>query len=89
MDWKLFATTFVSIFLAEMGDKTQFAALAASSQTKNTAVVLVAVVLALGMAGALGVVFGRAVGEVLSPNTTRWISGSLFIAVGIWVLTSK
>lgn len=89
MDWKLFASTFLTIFLAEMGDKTQFAALAASSQTKSTMTVLLAVVLALGLAGALGVVFGRALGEYVNPQYTRWISGTLFIVVGVWVLAQR
>lgn len=89
MDWKIFASTFLTIFLAEMGDKTQFAALAASSQTKSTMTVLLAVVLALSLAGALGVIFGRALGEFISPQTMKWISGSLFILVGVWVLVQR
>jgi putative Ca2+/H+ antiporter (TMEM165/GDT1 family) len=89
MDTKLFFTTFLTIFLAEMGDKTQFAALAASSQTKSTWTVLFAVVLGLGLAGAFGVLFGRALGEFVSPYAMKWVSGCLFICVGIWVLVSK
>ena len=72
-----------------MGDKTQFAALAASAQTRSTLSVLLAVVLALACAGALGVIGGRVLGEFIDPATLKWISGSLFIAVGIWVLVAK
>lgn len=89
MDWKIFASTFITIFLAEMGDKTQFAALAASSQSKSTVTVMIAVVLALGLAGALGVIFGKYLGSILNPQTMKYVSGTLFILVGIWVLTSK
>lgn len=89
MEWKIFASTFITIFLAEMGDKTQFAALAASSQTKSTTTVLLAVVLALGLAGALGVLAGKYLGTFFSPQTMKYVSGSLFILVGIWVLTNK
>lgn len=89
MDYKIFFTTFMTIFLAEMGDKTQFAAMAASSQTKNTLSVLLAVMLALALAGALGVLFGRVLGELIQPSTLKWISGTLFIGVGLWVLVSK
>lgn len=89
MDWKLFASTFVTIFVAEMGDKTQFAALAASAQSKSTVTVLLAVVLALGAAGALGVLFGRILGQYFAPETMKWVSGTLFIAMGIWILTGK
>lgn len=89
MDWKIFASTFITIFLAEMGDKTQFAALAASSQSKSTLTVLIAVLLALGLAGTMGVLFGRYLSQLLSVQILRYISGSLFILLGLWVLTQK
>jgi putative Ca2+/H+ antiporter (TMEM165/GDT1 family) len=89
MDWKIFITTFVTIFLAEMGDKTQFAAMASGSQSDSTFSVWLAVVLALALAGTLGVFFGRILGQWLDPQILKWISGSLFILVGIWVLTAK
>ena len=88
MDWKLFATTFITIFLAEMGDKTQFAALAASAQAKSTGAVLLAVVLALSTAGAIGVLAGRVLGTFIDPQYMKYISGSLFIVVGLWILWS-
>lgn len=88
-DWKVFSTTFMMIFIAEMGDKTQFAALAASSGSKSTLSVLLAVVLALSLAGIFGVVAGKYLGEFLNPQYIKWISGSLFIGVGIWVLIAK
>ncbi len=89
MDWKLFFITFGTIFIAELGDKTQFAALAASSQSKDTATVWIAVVLALALAGTIGVFAGRVLGEFIQPQALRWISGSLFIVVGLWVLLSR
>lgn len=89
MDWKIFASTFITIFLAEMGDKTQFAALAASTQSKSTASVVTAVVLALGLAGVLGVVCGKYLGSIINPQLMRYVSGGLFIGLGIWVLSGK
>ena len=89
MDWKLFFTTFVTIFIAELGDKTQFAAVAASAKTKSTWVILCAVILALSAAGTIGVLLGRILAEWFNPKTMKWVSGSLFIAIGLWVLLSK
>ncbi|MCB0366932.1 MAG: TMEM165/GDT1 family protein [Bdellovibrionaceae bacterium] len=89
MDWKVFATTFATIFLAEMGDKTQFAALAASAGSRSTLSVLLAVVLALSLAGVLGVIAGKYLGTLLDPRAIKWVSGSLFIAVGVWILIGK
>ena len=86
MDFKLIASTFVMIFIAELGDKTQFAAVAASASSKSTWSVLIGVTLGLATAGALGVLAGKILGQAVNPNLLRWISGSLFIVVGIWVL---
>jgi putative Ca2+/H+ antiporter (TMEM165/GDT1 family) len=89
MDWKIFSSTFVLIFLAEIGDKTQFAALAASSQTKATVSVLLGVVCALAVAGTIGVMLGRGLGNVLNPQFIKWTSGVIFMGVGLWILMSK
>lgn len=89
MNWTLFITTFVTIFLAELGDKTQFAAIAASSEATSTKEVLLAVVLALATAGAIGVLAGKILAQFINPEIMRYISGSLFIIVGLWVLLKK
>ncbi len=89
MDWQVFTTTFTMIFIAEMGDKTQFAALAASAGSKSTFSVLLAVVLALSIAGILGVVAGKYLGEFLNPQYIKWVSGTLFIGIGLWILIGK
>ena len=86
MDWKIFTSTFFAILIAELGDKTQFAAMAASASSKSTWSVMLAVVLALSVAGAIGVIAGRALGEYLSPKLLQYISGSLFLAMGVWIL---
>lgn len=89
MDWKVFATTFVTLFLAEMGDKTQFAALAASASSRSTFSVLLAVVLALSLAGVLGVVAGRLIGHFFDPQLLKYVAGPLFILLGVWILVGR
>lgn len=89
MDWKIFFSTLVTIFLAEMGDKTQFAALAAGSKSDSTLSVLLGVVIGLSLAGALGVLFGKALGSFINPIYLKYVSGILFIAVGVWILADR
>lgn len=89
MDWKLFSATFITIFVAELGDKTQFAAVAASSRATSVFPVWLAVVLALALAGSLGVWGGKLLSQFLNPDHMKWISGGLFIAIGIWTLMKK
>jgi len=85
MDWKIFIATFTTIFIAELGDKTQFAAFAAASQTKSTMSVLFGTVLALSIAGAIGVLAGSFLGSFVDPSKIKYFSGSAFILMGLWI----
>jgi len=87
MDLKLFATVFSTVFLAELGDKTQLATLlyaADASHPKLT--VFVAAAAALVLTSALGVLAGSFVAAYVDPRALRWVAGIGFIAVGAWVL---
>lgn len=87
MDLKLFATVFVTIFVAELGDKTQLATLLyASDASHPKATVFAAAAAALILTSALGVFAGSLVAEYLNPKLVRWAAGFGFIAVGFWVL---
>lgn len=89
MNWSVFSATFVTIFLAELGDKTQFAAIAVSAQSRSTLAVLLGTVLALCCAGTLGVALGAVVGKWIDPSKMKYVSGSVFILMGIWILLKK
>ncbi|MCB0357092.1 MAG: TMEM165/GDT1 family protein [Bdellovibrionales bacterium] len=89
MDWSVFGATFLTIFLAELGDKTQFAAFAVSAQSKSTLSVLLGTVLALAVAGSLGVIFGSFLGKYIDPQKMKFIAGIAFIVMGAWILLKK
>lgn len=89
MDVRLFATVFTTIFVAELGDKTQLATLlyaADASHPKLT--VFAAAAAALVVATALGVLGGAALSQLVSPRVLRWVAGLGFVAVGLWILVS-
>lgn len=89
MEWKIFWATFVTIFVAEIGDKTQFAAMAASAQSKKVLPVLLATILALSLAGSIGVLAGKLLGSFLNPEKMKYLSGALFILMGTWMIFKK
>ena len=90
MDWKLFATVFGTIFVAELGDKTQLATLLYASDASHPKVtVFAASAAALVATSALGVLAGSLVSEWVSPRVIRWVAGLGFIAVGVWVLLAR
>lgn len=89
MDLRLFATVFATIFVAELGDKTQLATLLYASDASHPRLtVFAASASALVLTSALGVLAGSLVAEFASPRVVRWVAGLGFVAVGLWVLLS-
>jgi putative Ca2+/H+ antiporter (TMEM165/GDT1 family) len=87
VDLRLFATVFATIFVAELGDKTQLATLLyASDASRSRPTIFAASATALVVTSALGVLAGSVVSEYVDPRILRWLAGLGFIAVGLWVL---
>lgn len=89
MDWRVFLTTFGIIFLAEMGDKTQIAAMTMAAEKKRPWEVFIAASLALAAVSAIGVIVGAGLGQYLPLLWIKRVAGSAFIIIGILVLTGK
>ena len=89
MEWRVFLTTFGVIFLAEMGDKTQLAAMTMAAQTKRPWTVLVGSVLALTAVSAIGVVVGGMVGEYVPLIWVKRVAALSFIVIGVLILMGK
>jgi putative Ca2+/H+ antiporter (TMEM165/GDT1 family) len=87
MDWKLLFTVFTTIFIAEIGDKTQLATLLyASGAEVSRLTVFLGAALALILTSALGVLMGAALSQYINPKYLAWVAGVGFIAVGIWTI---
>lgn len=87
MDWKLLFTVFSTIFVAEIGDKTQLATLLyASSAEVSKLTVFFGAALALILTSALGVLVGSTLSHYINPKYLAWVAGVGFIAVGIWTI---
>ena len=90
MHWKTFATVFVTVFVAEIGDKTQLATLlfSADKQVSKWAV-FAGSALALTAAAAIGVLVGSQLERFISPKVLKTVAGVGFLAIGAWTLVSK
>lgn len=87
MDLKLFATVFATVFVAELGDKTQLATLLyASDPNSSRLTVWAASAAALFASSALAVAAGASVSQVVSPRALQYAAGIGFVVVGIWTL---
>ena len=89
MDWRVFLTTFGVIFLAEMGDKTQLAAMTMAAQSKKPWAVLFAAALALTAVSAIGVLVGSVLGSYLPLLWIKRAAAVAFIIIGILILAGK
>jgi putative Ca2+/H+ antiporter (TMEM165/GDT1 family) len=87
MDLKTFSTIFTSVFIAELGDKTQLATLLfASDKETSKLTVFIGASLALVVTSAIGVMAGSVISQYVSEKTLHYLAGIGFIAIGIWTL---
>jgi putative Ca2+/H+ antiporter (TMEM165/GDT1 family) len=78
---------FASVFLAELGDKTQLATLLFASDSRHhPALVFVAAAAALCLSTAIAVLLGNMAGHYLTRVPLKLIAGVGFIAIGLWTL---
>jgi Ca2+/H+ antiporter, TMEM165/GDT1 family len=88
MDWRLFGSTFVLIFLAELGDKTQLAAFASAAGSKSTWSVFLGASLALVLSTLIAVLIGSGVQKVAPAHVIRGVAGGLFLLFGLLLVWS-
>ena len=89
MDLRVLFTTFGIIFLAEMGDKTQLAAMTMAAQTKRPWAVFIGASVALAAVSALGVIVGSVIGYYIPLLWVKRIAAIAFIAIGVLMLSGK
>lgn len=87
MNWTVFLTIFVSVFIAELGDKTQLATmLFATDKEVSKYTVFFAASAALIVASALGVMAGSFLAEYINEKYLHYVAGVGFIGIGIFTL---
>lgn len=87
MDIKIFLTVFATVFLAEIGDKTQLATmLFAADKDVSKVTVFLAASAALILASAIGVLAGTVLSNYIEPKTLSYIAGIGFIIIGAFTI---
>lgn len=87
---KIFIASFITIFLAELGDKTQIATLLfAANKDHSKLIVFLGATSALVLTSAIGVLLGSTLANFVDEKTLKIIGGVGFLVVGVWTILSK
>ncbi|MBI3892233.1 MAG: TMEM165/GDT1 family protein [Candidatus Wallbacteria bacterium] len=89
MDWKLFASTFAAIFLAELGDKTQLATMAVAAGSQSRVTVFFGAASALVATSLLAVLAGDIVTRWMPEAYLRRAAGALFVVLGLFYMFGR
>ena len=89
MEWKIFFTVLATVFIAELGDKTQLATmLFAADREVSKLTIFLAASVALILASALGVLAGSVMSEYINEKMLHYVAGAGFIVIGAWTLVT-
>lgn len=87
MDWKVFLVIFASVFVAELGDKTQFATmLFAADKEVSKLTVLLAAATALILSTVVAVAIGSVLSNYINERYLHYVAGIGFILIGVFTL---
>ena len=87
MTVKIFLTIFITVLLAELGDKTQLATLLFATDKENSKLmVFLAAAAALVVATGLAVLIGSNMEKYINPKYLSWVAGTGFTLIGIWTI---
>ena len=81
----IFITTFTTIFIAELGDKTQLATLMLSAESGKPVIVFIGSSLALISSSIVGVYIGKWLSSRISRNKFSLLAGLLMTFISIWL----
>ena len=89
MDWKIFGTAFITLFLAELGDKTQLAIITMSASTESKVALFLGASAGLILVSLLGVLAGGILSQWVPVEWLQRIVAVAFIAIGVLMLAGK
>ncbi|MDF0552356.1 TMEM165/GDT1 family protein [Kamptonema sp. UHCC 0994] len=84
--WGVFASTFVTIFLAEIGDKTQLTTMLMAAQSHSPWIVFAGAGFALVITSLLGVLLGQWLGTRIDPKTLEKSAGVTLLLISVMLL---
>jgi putative Ca2+/H+ antiporter (TMEM165/GDT1 family) len=84
--WKIISTTFVAVFIAELGDKTQLTTLMIAAQSHQPWLVFAGAAIALVSTSLLGVLAGKWLAKTFSVSLLNTLAGLSFLILSLSLL---
>ena len=81
----VFITTFSTVFLAELGDKTQIATLLLTAQSGRPLIVFLGSAAALILSSLVGVILGRWLAKIIPAQRLEYMAGTLMVGIGLYL----
>ncbi len=79
-------SSFLLVFVSEMGDKTQLLALVLAARFRKPVPIMFGILVATILNHALASYFGEFITQYIPPQILTWLLATLFIGFGIWIL---
>lgn len=89
MDWHLLGLSFITVFLSELGDKSQLAAIALGGNTKFPRAVFLGTAAALLVASFLGVMLGEGTAQLLPARLVKIVAAVGFAIIAVRLLLPR
>ncbi len=86
MDWNLLALSFAAVFVSELGDKSQLAAIALGGKSQSPRAVFLGTAVALLLASFLGVVLGEGTAHILPERLVKGVAAVGFALLAVRLL---
>lgn len=86
MDWQLLGLSFVAVFLSELGDKSQLAAIALGGTSKHPRAVFLGTASALLLASLVGALLGEGTAQLLPARLVKAAAAVGFALLAVRLL---
>ncbi len=89
MNWQIVFSTFIAVFFAELGDKTQLSTMMLASSKKAPLSVFLGSAVALVLSSLIGVLVGDTLYRFVPANVIKMVAGGGFLVIGALILLGR
>ena len=89
MNWQVVISTFIAVFFAELGDKTQLSTMMLASSKKAPLSVFLGSAVALVLSSLIGVLVGDTLYKLVPETVIKTVAGGGFLVIGALILFGR